>query len=66
MSLYYKVRDGFRYDPFRINLSPEGMKPERVLENGYGWCDPRPRCYPLLAANWASRPGWASPTCAIT
>lgn len=41
VSLYYKVRDGFRYDPFRIDLSPEGMKPERVLENGYGWCVPK-------------------------
>lgn len=41
VSLYYAVRDGFRYDPFRIDLSPEGMKPERVLENGYGWCVPK-------------------------
>lgn len=41
VSLYYKVRDGFRYDPFRIDLSPAGMRPERVLENGYGWCVPK-------------------------
>ncbi|MBX3167723.1 MAG: transglutaminase family protein [Candidatus Eremiobacteraeota bacterium] len=41
VSLYYAVRDGFRYDPYRIDLSPHGMKPERVLENGYGWCVPK-------------------------
>ena len=41
VSLYYKVRDGFRYDPFRIDLSPAGMMPERVLHNGYGWCVPK-------------------------
>lgn len=41
VALYYQVRDGFRYDPFRIDLSPEGMRPERVLENGYGWCVPK-------------------------
>ncbi len=41
VSLYYAVRDGFRYDPFRIDLSPHGMEPERVLENGYGWCVPK-------------------------
>ncbi|MFN8610176.1 MAG: transglutaminase-like domain-containing protein [Vulcanimicrobiota bacterium] len=41
VALYYAVRDDFRYDPFRIDLSPEGMKPERVIENGYGWCVPK-------------------------
>lgn len=41
VSLYYAVRDGFRYDPFRIDLSPHGMEPQRVLENGYGWCVPK-------------------------
>ena len=41
VALYYAVRDGFRYDPYRLDLSPEGMRPERVLENGYGWCVPK-------------------------
>ena len=41
VSLYYAVRDGFRYDPYRLDLSPEGVQPERVLENGYGWCVPK-------------------------
>ena len=47
VALYYAVRDGFRYDPYRIDLSPQGMKASTVLENGYGWCVPKAT---LLAA----------------
>jgi transglutaminase-like putative cysteine protease len=38
VALFYAVRDGFRYDPYRIDLSPAGMKASAVLEAGYGWC----------------------------
>ena len=38
VALFYAVRDGFRYDPYRVNLSPEGMKASTVLATGYGWC----------------------------
>ncbi len=38
VSLYYAVRDGFRYDPYRIDVSPTGMRASRVLETGVGWC----------------------------
>jgi transglutaminase-like putative cysteine protease len=38
VALYYAVRDGFRYDPYRIDLSPAGMKASTVLAKGYGWC----------------------------
>jgi transglutaminase-like putative cysteine protease len=38
VALYYAVRDGFRYDPYRIDLSPEGMRASTVLRVGYGWC----------------------------
>jgi len=38
VALYYAVRDGFRYDPYRIDLSPHGMKASTVLAVGYGWC----------------------------
>ena len=38
VSLYYAVRDQFRYDPYRIDLSPHGMRASTVLEIGYGWC----------------------------
>jgi transglutaminase-like putative cysteine protease len=38
VALFYAVRDGFRYDPYRIDLSPDGMRASAVLEAGYGWC----------------------------
>ena len=38
VSLYYAVRDGFRYDPYRIDLSESGMAASTVLADGYGWC----------------------------
>ena len=38
VALYYAVRDGFRYDPYRIDLSTEGMRASTVLSAGYGWC----------------------------
>ena len=47
VALYYAVRDGFRYDPYRIDLSPTGMRASTVLANGYGWCVPKAA---LLAA----------------
>ena len=47
IALYYLVRDGFRYDPYRIDLSVAGLRASRVLEAGYGWCVPKAA---LLAA----------------
>jgi transglutaminase-like putative cysteine protease len=47
VALYYAVRDGFRYDPYRINLMPQGMRASTVIANGYGWCVPKAT---LLAA----------------
>ena len=39
--LYYAVRDGFRYDPYKIDLSVGGLKASRVLSDGFGWCVPK-------------------------
>jgi transglutaminase-like putative cysteine protease len=36
--LYYAVRDGIRYDPYHVDLTPEGLTASRCLENGYGFC----------------------------
>ena len=47
VALYYAVRDGFRYDPYRVDLTPEGMRASSVLALGYGWCVPKAA---LLAA----------------
>jgi len=41
VALLYAVRDGFRYDPYRIDLSPQGMRASSVLRLGYGWCVPK-------------------------
>ena len=47
VGLYLAVRDGFRYDPYRIDLSPAGMKASAVIAQGHGWCVPKAA---LLAA----------------
>jgi transglutaminase-like putative cysteine protease len=36
--LYDAVRDGFRYDPYTVDLSPAGMRASSVLERNHGWC----------------------------
>lgn len=41
VALYLAVRDGFRYDPYRIDLSPQGMTASTVMAQGYGWCVPK-------------------------
>lgn len=47
VALYGAVRDQFRYDPYRIDLSVQGMRGSSVLAQGYGWCVPKAA---LLAA----------------
>lgn len=36
--LFYAVRDGFRYDPYQIDLTIAGMKASTTLEVERGWC----------------------------
>lgn len=36
--LFYAVRDGIRYDPYRIDLTIAGMKASTTLGVGHGWC----------------------------
>lgn len=38
IALYYAVRDEFYYDPYKIDLSIDGLKASTVLKQGYGWC----------------------------
>lgn len=47
VALFYAVRDGFRYDPYRVVLTVEGVRASTTLANGYGWCVPKSA---LLAA----------------
>ena len=36
--LYYAVRDGLRYDPLSVELSPDGLVASNVLARGRGYC----------------------------
>ncbi len=38
VALYYAVRDGFRYNPYALDLTPKGLSASRVLEVKHGWC----------------------------
>ncbi len=41
VSLYLAVREGLRYDPYRIDLSEKGMSASTALAQGHGWCVPK-------------------------
>ncbi|MBU3914281.1 transglutaminase family protein [bacterium] len=47
ISLYYAVRDGIRYNPYKFELSVEGLKASTTIEAGEAWCVPKAA---LLAA----------------
>ncbi|ACL03562.1 transglutaminase-like domain-containing protein [Desulfatibacillum aliphaticivorans] len=47
ISLYYAVRDGIRYNPYKFVLTVEGLKASTTLEVGEAWCVPKAA---LLAA----------------
>jgi transglutaminase-like putative cysteine protease len=38
IKLYYAVRDSIRYDPYRIQLTPNGLRASTTLNQGYGYC----------------------------
>lgn len=61
VALYLAVRDLVRYDPYRIDLSPAGMRASTVLANGYGWCVPKAALLAAAAraAGIAARVGYA-------
>ena len=41
VALYGAVRDRFRYNPYHIDLSLDGMRASTVLARGEGWCVPK-------------------------
>lgn len=41
VALFHAVRDEIRYDAYRIDLTPAGMRASSALANGYGWCVPK-------------------------
>ena len=38
IAIYYAVRDEFRYNPYSLDLTVEGMRASTVLASGEGWC----------------------------
>jgi len=61
VALYLAVRDGLRYDPYRIDLSVHGMKASTALAQGYGWCVPKAAALAAVcrAAGIPARVGYA-------
>jgi len=47
INLYYAVRDGIRYNPYKFDLSINGLKASTTIEAGEAWCVPKAA---LLAA----------------
>lgn len=41
VKLFYAVRDGWRYDPFKLRLDPAGYVASAVHAAGYGYCIPK-------------------------
>jgi hypothetical protein len=38
IQLYFLVRDAFLYDPYHLNLTPQGLKASAVLSKKRAWC----------------------------
>lgn len=38
VGVYYKVRDGFRYDPFHLDLRPSALKASLIVGKQRAWC----------------------------
>ncbi len=41
VKLYYAVRDGFRYDPYNLDVTERGLRASTVVETGRGFCIPK-------------------------
>lgn len=37
-ALYLAVRDSFRYDPYRIDFRPEGLRASNLVRRNHGYC----------------------------
>jgi transglutaminase-like putative cysteine protease len=38
INLYYAIRDRFTYDPYRVEVSHDGLRASAVIARGYGFC----------------------------
>lgn len=59
--LYYAVRDGIRYDPYRFSLTPETFTASHTVREKVAYCVPKAVLYAacLRAAGIPARPGFA-------
>lgn len=39
--LFYRIRDGIRYDPYSLSVDPANYRSSAVIEKGVGWCVPK-------------------------
>lgn len=62
VKLYYAVRDGFRYDPYKIEMRHEAFKASVTLARKYGFCISKAILLAALARsqNIPSRLGFAN------
>ena len=61
IALYFKVRDGFIYDPYRLDLRKESLKASVMLKKSRGWCVEKSTLLAALARRFGipSRMGYA-------
>lgn len=59
--LYYAVRDGIRYDPYRFRMEPEVFEASTTVRERTAYCVPKSLLYAacLRAAGIPARPGFA-------
>lgn len=38
IALYHAVRDGFRYEAYKVEFTRPGLRASRVIEDGFGFC----------------------------
>lgn len=39
--LFYAVRDGFRYDPYNVDYTPDAFRASNVVSSASNWCVPK-------------------------
>jgi transglutaminase-like putative cysteine protease len=61
VALFYAVRDGIRYDPYRLSADPETYRASAVLREGVAYCIPKAvlLCAAARAAGLTARLGFA-------
>lgn len=61
IKLFYHVRDGISYDPYRVDLHREALRASSVIQKGYGFCITKAILLTAVyrSAGLPARPGFA-------